>query len=170
MRKRTRTRLAEGPGSTVANGAERDNGGRFAKGNSASTGRRGDPLRSAIRAAVSAQDIEAIVGRLLASAKRGSIAASKLLLGYALGTPRPMEQHVRLDLGKLDTTESCSTAAALVARSAAAGEIDLESAKQVSELIAFASDGHRIEELEQGLEALRQQLAGDGFSNTSRRW
>lgn len=65
--------------------------GRFTVGNAGGPGnpfaRRIASLRSTMLAAITTEDIEAIVKSLIATAKTGEISAIKLLLSYAIGQP-----------------------------------------------------------------------------------
>ncbi|RMH24587.1 MAG: hypothetical protein D6692_12755 [Planctomycetota bacterium] len=83
----------------VTNG--RTAGGRFAKGN---PGGPGNPhagkvgkLRAAILAAVTPEDVAAIVGALIQRAKGGDMAATKELLDRAIGKPTDGDLAERLD-------------------------------------------------------------------------
>jgi len=75
--------------------------GRFAQGN---TGGPGNPfakavgqLRSALLAAVSKADIEAIVASLVKEAKAGNVAAAREVLDRCLGKPVEIDLLVRLE-------------------------------------------------------------------------
>jgi hypothetical protein len=59
--------------------------------------RRVAELRRAFMNAISKEDIQAIVARLLADAKKGNQAAAKLVLQYGLGTPTPAPNPDRGD-------------------------------------------------------------------------
>jgi hypothetical protein len=82
----------QGPGAPpkAAEGG-RDSHGRFAEGNPGGPGnpfaRQVAALRTALLAAVTPQDIEAVARELLRQAKEGNVAAAKLLLSYTLGKP-----------------------------------------------------------------------------------
>jgi hypothetical protein len=73
--------------STDGRGAD----GRFAKGNAGGpgnpNGRRTAELRTALLDAVTADDIRAIVGRLVAMARGGNLAAVAMLLDRVFGRP-----------------------------------------------------------------------------------
>ena len=78
------------PSPNGANGG-RDDGGRWAKGNSGGPGnphaRKVGQLRSAMIRAVSAGDVRAVIGALLKTAKGGDVAAARALLEYTVGKP-----------------------------------------------------------------------------------
>jgi hypothetical protein len=71
--------------------AQRDEKGRFGKGNRGGPGnpfaRQTAKLRQAALEAVSGDDIHEIIEALKEKAKKGDVAASKLLLSYTIGKP-----------------------------------------------------------------------------------
>jgi hypothetical protein len=84
-----------------ANGTGRTPGGRFAPGNA---GGPGNPhagtvskLRAAILAAVTPEDIEAIVRALVHRAKGGDLGAARELLDRAIGKPTDADLSERID-------------------------------------------------------------------------
>ena len=76
---------------TKAKTRGRDSSGRFAKGNSLSPGRpRRDTEReylAAFQRALSAEDLEAVTKAILESAKKGNVAACRVIFEYAIGRP-----------------------------------------------------------------------------------
>ena len=155
MTRRTRTVL-EAP--AVMGGEERNQRGQFLRGNKAGRGRGSDPLRIALREAITPEDLEAVVSRLIASAKKGSVRAAQLLFSYAIGTPRQVQSFGNVTLPKLDGAESCAEASTVIAEAAATGALGLDDARAMAELLGFASDQYRLAELESDLEALRARL------------
>lgn len=99
------------PSTNGPNG--RDGRGRFAKGNSGGPGnphaRRVQPLRGALLQAVSADDVRAIVLKLVERAKAGDLDATRELLDRVLGksAPRDLELEARLEAAEaaLETME-----------------------------------------------------------------
>jgi hypothetical protein len=88
-------------GANGARGADRGPGGRFAAGNS---GGPGNPhaqhvgrLRSALLSAITPQDMEAIVARLVELAKAGEMPAIRELLDRVLGKPVEADLIERLE-------------------------------------------------------------------------
>ena len=79
----------------------RDRSGRFAPGNRLGRGnpfnKRACELRSALLAAVTPEDVQAIAAALLKQAKAGDIAAARELLNRLLGTPSPADVLGRLE-------------------------------------------------------------------------
>jgi hypothetical protein len=73
--------------------ADRDADGRFAKGNPGGPGnpyaRQVAALRREALAAVTPDDIHAIIAKMIELARAGDVAAAKLVLGYAVGRPAP---------------------------------------------------------------------------------
>src|SRR5436305_4159627 len=88
------------PAPTPADGREPN--GRFARGNPGGTGnpfaRQVAALRQALLDAVSPEDLAAIAQALAEKAKRGDVAAAKVLLGYLVGKPTPPPDPDRLDM------------------------------------------------------------------------
>jgi len=60
-------------------------------------------LRSAMIAAVTAEDIAQVIGKVLDQAKEGNLAAVKLLLSYTIGQPHQTVQPDRSELDGLET-------------------------------------------------------------------
>ena len=83
----------------------RDAHGRFAAGNAGGPGnpfaRRLGALRSAFLGAVSDEDMQAIAKKLVARAKKGNLAAAKILLAYVIGRPAESIDPDRHDLEEL---------------------------------------------------------------------
>ncbi len=93
--------MSDRPSPNGANGAERGPAGRFAPGN---RGGPGNPhgatvakLRAAMLGAVSEADVQAIVGKLVALAREGSVPAIREVLDRTLGRPVESDLLARLD-------------------------------------------------------------------------
>ena len=82
----------------------RNSNGQFAKGNRFGPGnpfaRQVAGLRKALLDRVTAEDIQAIVEKLLQMAKAGDVAAAKLLLSYTIGKPQPAVEPDNLDVAE----------------------------------------------------------------------
>jgi hypothetical protein len=94
---------AADPGAPSANGATgRDAAGRFARGNAGGPGnpfaRRVAALRRAVLDTVTAEDVQAVVRKLLQEALRGDVPACKVLLAYAIGRPAEAVDPDTVDL------------------------------------------------------------------------
>jgi hypothetical protein len=80
----------------------RDAKGRFTTGNTGGPGnpfgRRLAAMRKAVMNAVSADDIEALLKKLLALALAGDLAAAELVLQYAVGKPKPVAEPDRTEI------------------------------------------------------------------------
>lgn len=159
--KRVRSTLPPDDATADMNGAERNQAGRFVKGNRLGGRRRRnrDAIESAFLKAVTADDLGDLARVLLKKAKAGNITALRELLDRVLGRPRVADARVPgLDLGPLTTSASCGAAASTIARSAASGELPLDAASTLAELVAFASDAHRLGELEAAIQELQEQI------------
>ena len=98
----------------------RDRSGRFGPGNTFGTG--GNPyaakvaaLRAALLAAVTEDDISEIADVLLAQAKNGDKAATKLLFQYTLGKPQPFVSPDRLTVDALRALDESAVSPEVVA-------------------------------------------------------
>ena len=94
-------RPVETPMMTTTNGSGRTAGGRFATGNAGGPGNPHAPtvakLRAAILAAVTPEDIDAIVRAMIQRAKGGDLGATKELLDRVIGKPADADLAERLD-------------------------------------------------------------------------
>ncbi len=92
--------------------------GRFKKGNKASEGnpfaRRAARLRTIALAAVTDQDVRAVVQKLLGQAKAGDVAAAKLLLAYVIGKPTQAVDPDRVDLDEFRLLDEYPTPAKVI--------------------------------------------------------
>jgi len=108
---------AVAPSPTAVNGeadkakSDRDAGGRFVAGNRAATGnpfaRRVARLRSVLLDAVSDDDLQAVARKLVRQAKRGDVAAAKLLLTYLIGRPVAAVDPDGLDMQEWRLRQDC---------------------------------------------------------------
>jgi hypothetical protein len=140
----------------------RDRSGRFAPGNQFGSG--GNPfaakvaaLRAALLAAVTADDIRAIADVLLAQAKNGDKAATKLLFQYTLGKPQPFVSPDRLAVDALRALDESAVSPEVVA--SFLGRLPAEFALGLSQLgleAAAASHGSLLGDM------LQQDAADEG--------
>ena len=163
------------PSNSGANGSTgRDARGRFAPGNKVA---RGNPfarhmarLRSVALAAVSAQDLEAIVRQLVTAAKAGDVAAAKVLLPYLLGRPPEAVDPDRLLQPQAAVTERtqelplAAIACTLegVWRQFQAGTMRGEDARLVKELLLGVLHVRQVVDVARKLEAIQAALAARG--------
>ena len=93
---------AEQPNPTAQQPQGRDAKGRFTTGNAGGPGnpfgRRLADMRKAVMNAISVDDIEALLRKLLEMAMAGDIAAAKLVLQYAVGKPKPVAEPDRTEI------------------------------------------------------------------------
>ncbi len=93
--------MSETPSTTGGDGSGRTRAGRFAPGNKAAVGnphaRRVARLRSAMLKAVTPADMKAIVAKLVADAKAGSVASAREVLERTLGKPQEADLLERLE-------------------------------------------------------------------------
>jgi len=85
-----------------SNGCGRDTKGRFVKGNVGGPGnphaKRTNQIRQSLLAAVTPEDIQAIIRKLIERAKGGDVVAARELLQRAIGNAAEGEMVDRLDL------------------------------------------------------------------------
>jgi len=97
VRKRTHSEN----GSSGAD-AGHDRRGRFVKGNSGGPGnpfgRQVAGLRAALMACITHEDVQEVVAALLAQAKKGNVAAARLILTYSVGKPASTIEPERGDV------------------------------------------------------------------------
>ena len=95
------------PSTSDSNG--RDSSGRFSAGNSAARGnphaRKVAELRSALLAAVSTDDLAAVVRSLVDAAKSGDVQAAKVVFDRVLGPSVALDVMERLDALEARLTE-----------------------------------------------------------------
>jgi hypothetical protein len=105
---RPAARLTKTPSPAACNGDGvcRDGGGRFAKGNPGGPGnpfaRQVAALRREALAAVTPEDVRAIVTKLVELARAGSVPAAKLVLAYTVGKPAQTANPDMLDVEEWD--------------------------------------------------------------------
>jgi hypothetical protein len=129
------------PTSTETN-AERDERGRFSKGNHGGPGnpfaRQVAGLRRALIESVTQEDIQEVARRLVALAKEGNVQAAKLLLSYAIGKPQPAPEPDRMDADEWqiykDTTPMKAESATVI--SAGPPELHLQCVRAMRPAIA----------------------------------
>lgn len=145
------TENAEGNGG-------RDRRGRFAKGNQAGRGNpvlvRAHALRNAFRDAVDPTEFSLLAMAMLRQAQKGDVAAARLVLEYCIGRPRQQEAEVAVDLGKLDSARGVRVAFGALASAAAAGQIDVETALAIGNLLRGAVVASELADAE----AVREQI------------
>ena len=95
------------PNATKNSAPDRDEKGRFQKGNRGGPGnpftRQTAKLRQAALNAVSEEEIQEIIAVLKAKARQGDVAAIKLLLSYSVGKPTPAANPDTLDQHEMHT-------------------------------------------------------------------
>jgi hypothetical protein len=127
-------------------------------------------LRSRALAAVSVQDVEAIISQLVAAAKAGDVAAAKVLLPYLLGRPPEAVDPDRLLQPQAAVTEGtqelplAAIARALEAvwRQFQAGTMRGEDARLVKDLLLGVLHVRQVVEVARKLEAIQAVLAARG--------
>ncbi len=146
--------------AVCAEGDGRDAKGRFAAGN---THGRGNPkllrlgaLRDAIDAAVTPEALQEVMTSLLTAANKGDTQAATLLLHYCVGRPQREPSRVSVEFGPLESSADFSRAFALLARSAASGEVPADTVAAIATALRSGFDASATHE---ALDMLEQRLA-----------
>ena len=157
------------PTNHNTNGDGRDRSGRFGSGNQFGSG--GNPyaakvaaLRAALLAAVTEDDISEIADVLLAQAKNGDKAATKLLFQYTLGKPQPFVSPDRLTVDALRALDESAVSPEVVA--SFLGRLPAEFALGLSQLgleAAASSHGSLLGDM------LQPDAADEGAEEARRR-
>ena len=84
---------------------DRDNTGKFTKGNSGGPGnpfaKQVSQLRSKLLAAITPEDLSEIIRKTIELAKNGDLAATKMVLSYAVGRPGAVADPAQLEADAL---------------------------------------------------------------------
>ena len=141
---------------------QRDESGRFAKGNPGGPGRpRGqrEVLRRAVEGAVTPEHVSAIVRRQVRSALEGNLASAKFVVGYVCGKPvdAPAEAvPIDVELPRLRTAADCNRAIQGLIDAICQGAISNENAKLLMEAIQTQLRSIEVNELEERLVELEK--------------
>lgn len=163
MPKRIRRSLDDA--DDLGNTSDRDEHGRFARGNRASVGNRSNAergeIRAAIRRAVTSADFDAIVRRMMLAAKNGSVQAASWISDRMDGKPRtePDDQRAPIELPDLADLESCAAAQRAIMRAVSRSEVSIEAAERLSALVTATADRLRDVDLEARIAELEQLQA-----------
>jgi hypothetical protein len=146
-----------------SNSDGRDERGRFRAGNELSRGNGGQRDRSRIRralaAAVTDEDLSAVVRKAIAQARNGDRHARSWLSDRLAGTPRREQLDVQaVQLGALDSLEDVRAAAARVATAAAAGTLTIEAAKLLAQQLHTLAELHIATDLAARIEDVEQRV------------
>jgi hypothetical protein len=147
---------------TPSSPSSRDDGGRFASGNTGGPGRprgRGNALRRAAEDAIAPEHITAILRRATRMALEGNMAAMRLVMERTCG--RPFEapatgMPVELELPQLRTAANCTFAIDKLAEAICKGTVDRDAAKILLEVIQTRLKAIEVTDLENRLAQLEQ--------------
>jgi hypothetical protein len=120
--------------------ADRDKGGRFAKGHKQPgpgnpAARHARALANAARAAIEPDELRGVLRTLLGLARAGDTAAAKLLLDRTLGRSREEPSATALDLGPLESAADLPLALQRIGAAMARGEVSPSEAAQSVQLV-----------------------------------
>ena len=139
----------------------RGSDGRFSAGNrggpGSGRGRRIREYREAIRAAASAEDVAAVVAKLVELARAGDVAASREVLDRVLGRPGQAVDPVGLSLPQIKCSADASAAASEILRALGEGEVSAEEASRVGTLLGVALRAVELSQIEERLDALEKR-------------
>lgn len=145
----------------------RDSRGLFQKGNPGGPGnpkvRRIHELKQAVRDAVSADDLKAVMVGLVDRANGGDNDASRILLDRILGRPfvgKPDAKPLNVGLPEIRSARDCVAATSRILRAMDRGEVDTDDAGRLSGLIELARRTIETSELERRVEEIEARLKG----------
>jgi hypothetical protein len=137
---------------------DRDTNGRFAPGNRGGPGRprgRGDELRQAAEDAVTPEHVGALMRRALRMALEGNLAAMRFVMervcGRSADAPAQPAASLELELPRLNTAADCNAALQLIADGIAAGTLDREATKMLTDVIMARLKAIEVGDLEKRL-------------------
>jgi hypothetical protein len=138
----------------------RDARGRFGPGNPGGPGR---PVGGRSKVvleldAIGQERAEEIIRSLAERAVAGDNAAAEILLRRVWIPTRA--RAVKVDLPKISTAADARSALSLIVEAAAAGDMDLDSAKILSEIVEKRASSLELQELQDRFEALEARVNG----------
>jgi hypothetical protein len=138
----------------------RDARGRFGPGNAFSPGRvAGGRARSLLELdAVGSERAAEIIRGLADRAAAGDTAAAEILLRRVWIPSRT--RSVKVELPTIETAADARAALSRIVETAAAGELDLDSAKAFSEILEKRASSLEMQELQERIEALEARPRG----------
>jgi len=155
----------------VTTDTKRENGGRDKRGRfvTGCAGGPGNPhlkhlasLQSAVRDAVSPDDLRGVLRKLVALAGSGDVHAARVLLDRCLGKPNPEARHIAFELPSLGSSSDILAAFVAVAQSVASGELAIEDAGQIGRLLEGVTKAREATEVEERINALEAAVAAKG--------
>ena len=142
---------------------DRDDGGRFAKGNPGGPGgarRRPSELRRAAEDAISAEHIQAMIRKATRMGLEGNLSAMRFAMdrtcGRATEAPKVTEP-LAVDLPTLDTAADCNAAVGALIEAVCSGETDRDLAKLLIDAIQARLKAIELNEFEQRLAQLEEE-------------
>ncbi len=159
--------MAGDTSANVANG-NFDARGKFTKGNTMGRGnpfaRRVARFKAAALQAVTPQDLQAVVRRLVEAAKQGDTAAARVILPYLVGKPEGMGEVDRVLTPTVVHSVGTLTPAAIVQALEStwsryqAGVISGEQARQEGDLLLVVLRARQCADIERKLDAIQAAL------------
>ena len=154
---------------TASNGASgRGSGGRFGRGNTYGRGH-GNPavkrmaeLQAAVRDAVSAEDLKAVLGKLVDLAKGGDTQAAKIVLDRCLGKVAVADDTAQeaLELPPIVSTESVLEALSIVFTALGDGRLSPDSAMKVAGVVELGRRALETADMDRRIAALEEERLG----------
>jgi hypothetical protein len=145
--------------------SERDQRGRFAKGNSGGPGnplaRQASKFRAAAMSAITPEHVAAIIRKATKKALEGDMKAARLVLERVLGRPGEEMQEIgalAIELPDLNTASDCLRATKVVLDAIVDGSITRETASLLIDAINARTRAIETVEIEQRMRELEQRL------------
>jgi hypothetical protein len=146
----------------VDGGRDRDDRGRFLRGNKSGRGndlhRRVARHRELVDKAVSDADTLRVLGALAKAARGGDVAAGRLVLAYKLGRARlaPAAEHVDVEIPAIASAADCVAASSAILGALANGRLTPEAALQLASVVEMGRKAVESHEFETRLRALEE--------------
>ena len=147
-------------------GSERDDRGRFAKGNPGGPGnplaRQATKFRAAAMGAINPEHVAAIVRKVTKKALEGDLKAARLVLDRVLGRPTEEVEEIgalAVELPGLDTADDCLKGTKAVIDAIVDGRITRDIARLLIDAIDVRTRAIETTELDQRLREIEQRVA-----------
>jgi hypothetical protein len=146
--------------------AERDEKGRFSRGNPGGPGRakgRGYELQRAAQDAVTPEHVAAMMRKAMRLALEGSLTAMRFVMERTVGRApeaQVIAEPVAVDMPELRTAADCATAIDELTAAICSGAVNREQATLLMSLVQARLRAIEVRDLEERLMALEQQTSG----------
>ncbi|HIE69242.1 MAG TPA: hypothetical protein EYP98_03280 [Planctomycetes bacterium] len=143
--------------------SDRDEKGRFARGNPGGPGRakgRGYELQRAAQDAVTPEHVSAMMRRAMRLALEGNLTAMRFVMERTVGRApeaQALPEPISIDMPELRTASDCATAIDALTEAICTGAVNREQATLLMSLVQARLRAIEVRDLEERLMALEQQ-------------